>query len=413
MKKRMAAMALALGMLLWANGGLARDSDFVWTVIDAKTSDRVHLREGPSAKSRSLGLYFTGTSVLRDPNPDQEWVWVNVGMEAGYIKSEYLYPGNDWSRVIPQQPYGMVNNPKAESLVNMRTYPNTQAAVVTRFRAGDWVTVLGETVTKWYYVQCGDLYGYVYADYLLVGDPAYAPFVANPGAAGPGASFPAGGANVHPSSPMPAYQGYTLLTYTDAPNPKSAVRIQYPRFNGAGMEALNEAVYQKVLRMAREPLDIFGQEAGLTCDYQCAVTLFSGKMVSMIFWGSSQMEGGNHPNEDLIPFNVDLTAMREVALADLYSMDANLGNVFFQKAFFPSAPVTSFSADRFPEMLRMEAESFRDSFLYPDSVACFLKPDGIVLSLDAIHATGNDHFEGQLRYGDIQGFCRLGENYWQ
>ena len=48
----------------------------------------------------------------------------------------------------------------------------------------------------------------------------------------------------------------------------------------------------------------------------------------------------------------------------------------------------------------------------PGNVSCFLKPDGLVLSMPAIHATGSDHFEAQLRYEEIQSFYRLKRNYW-
>lgn len=410
MKKRWIALVLACGMLLCANVGLARDSNLVWAIIDGKTADRVHLREQASARSKSLGLYFTGTAVQCEPSYGQEWTWVNVGAEAGYIKSEYLYQGSDWSRIVSLQPSGMVNSARPGSWVNMRSYPDINGQIVARLRHGDWVTILGETKSEWYYVQVGDLYGYISADYLRVSDSsgAYgsAPGQAVAGAPNPGLSAPS------PSKPG-ADQGYTLLTYTTPPNAKSNVSVQYPRFTGAGMDALNGAVYQKVQSLVNEPAWDYGAEVGLTCDYQCAVTLLNNKMVSMVFWGSSDLEGSAHPNSDLYAFTLDLTTSREVALSDLYSVDASLGAIFFQRATFPSAPVTSFSADRFSEMLREEAEYYADAFLYPGSVVCFLKPDGIVLSLGATHASGCDHFEGQLRYSDIQGYARLGANDWQ
>jgi len=54
-----------------------------------------------------------------------------------------------------------------------------------------------------------------------------------------------------------------------------------------------------------------------------------------------------------------------------------------------------------------------DFMRLPGNVSCFLKPDGLVLSMPAIHTTGSDHFEAQLRYEEIQSFYRLKRNYWE
>ena len=61
-------------------------------IIDGKTSDRVHLRSGRSTASESLGLYFTGTRVLCEAEPQGDWVAVTIGNQMGYMKAEYLLP---------------------------------------------------------------------------------------------------------------------------------------------------------------------------------------------------------------------------------------------------------------------------------------------------------------------------------
>ncbi len=171
MKRRFISIILILGLVAFANSGLAaRSDDVVTTVIDGKTSDRVHLREEPSTNSKSLGLYFTGTEVHYIVGTNGEWVWVNIGNEAGYIKTEFLYSGNNPGSVTPKQPKGTINNRTGSNWVNMRYDPTLNGKVASRLYNGDTVTVLGETVTKWYYVKSGDLYGYVMADFLQVGD---------------------------------------------------------------------------------------------------------------------------------------------------------------------------------------------------------------------------------------------------
>jgi len=107
--------------------------------------------------------------------------------------------------------------------------------------------------------------------------------------------------------------------------------------------------------------------------------------------------------------------LKEITLKDLYTTDADFEKVFFDKAFFPTDPVTSYDEASFPEMLKLQSPEYQtaDPFSIPDNVSCFLKPDGLVLSMPAVHATGSDHFEAQLQSSDIQQFYLPTQNYWE
>ena len=168
MKKKIILLILLFGLTACTNIGLARDFVGVTAIIDGKTSDRVHLRSEPSTKADSLGLYFTGTEVLYVSGANGEWTSVVIGDQAGYIKSEYLYFGNNQNSVKSQQPSGIVTNVKANSWVNLRSGPHEKSVSVGTLYKDNVVTVLGETVTKWYYVNAGGTYGYVMADFLQV-----------------------------------------------------------------------------------------------------------------------------------------------------------------------------------------------------------------------------------------------------
>lgn len=108
-------MVLAIGLMAVAGAALARDGGIESGTIDGKTADRVHLREQPRADSKSLGLYFTGTTVRCSPPFDAEWIWVNVGSEGGYIKAEFLRIGANQNHVQSRQPKGMVHNIAGDS----------------------------------------------------------------------------------------------------------------------------------------------------------------------------------------------------------------------------------------------------------------------------------------------------------
>lgn len=207
----------------------------------------------------------------------------------------------------------------------------------------------------------------------------------------------------------------TKQVYTQAPNEKSSIRIEYPSFSGEGSEALNTLVLKKIQKFAIRDTSLFGTDAGLSVDYKSEITLLSSKMVSIVFWGSSYIEGAIHPLTDLISLNIDLRSMQELSFTDLYTVDSEFEKVFFSEAYFPTAPLTSYDAESFPEMLRLQSpeNGGLSPFDYPEYISCFLKPEGIVLSMSAVHATGSDHFEAQLDYGKIQKFYKPDVNYWE
>ncbi len=65
-------------------------------VANPKSQDRLHLREQPSTKSRSLGRYFNGTQVeIIDQTNQDGWVHVRVEGQEGYMMLQYLI-GINW-----------------------------------------------------------------------------------------------------------------------------------------------------------------------------------------------------------------------------------------------------------------------------------------------------------------------------
>lgn len=210
-------------------------------------------------------------------------------------------------------------------------------------------------------------------------------------------------------------EGYKMLIYTEAPNKNSSIKIQYPSFSGSDLEELNALVYNKVQLFAKIDTSLFSSDTGLNIDYQSAVTLQNSKIISIVFWGSSYTKDSAYPMNNLSSLNVDLQTMKEITLKDLYTTDADFEKVFFDKAFFPANPITSYDEASFPDMLKLQTPEYQtvDPFSLPDNVSCFLKPDGIVLSMPAVHATGSDHFEAQLKYSDIQQFYLLKQKIWE
>ncbi|MCM1561704.1 MAG: hypothetical protein NC123_19545 [Butyrivibrio sp.] len=203
--------------------------------------------------------------------------------------------------------------------------------------------------------------------------------------------------------------GYSILVYTEAPNKNSSVSIQYPFFEGEGKERLNDLILAKVQEFARVDDSLFPADAGLTIDYQVEIILQNAEIVSMVFWGTSATGGGAYGTNDVIPFNIDMQTMEEVLFEDLYDANGDFQKVFFEKAYFPTSPITSHDEGSFAEMLRLQSPEYQpvSPFSIPGNVSCFLKPDALVLVMPAVHAAGNDYFEAQINYEDIEAFYLL------
>ena len=210
-------------------------------------------------------------------------------------------------------------------------------------------------------------------------------------------------------------ESYKMSDFTTPPNTNSSIKIEYPVFNDNNFNALNTIVYNKVESFAKIDTSLFSPETGLTIDYRSAVTLLNSKIVSIIFWGTSYIEGGAYATSNLITLNVDLQSFEEIPLKNLYTINDNFEEVFFEKAFFPTNPITSYDEASFPDMLKLQLPEYQtiSPFSIEGNVSYFLKPEGIVLSTPAVHATGSDHFEAQLKYDDIQQFYLLEQNYWE
>lgn len=162
MKKAWTILLAALLCVL-ACGALA-DDDWGKAVVDAP-SGKLHLREEPTSKSESLGLYFTGTQVTCESDPDDEWVEVKIGRERGYMYGKYLKTGSRAERVSPQFLNGTVT---ATNYGRLRKGPSTEYEFICKINNGRDVTVMGETDEHWYYVKYGKEKGFISKNLVYV-----------------------------------------------------------------------------------------------------------------------------------------------------------------------------------------------------------------------------------------------------
>lgn len=149
-----------LGCLLL--GAAAADTMYV----DGRNADRVHLRADDSQRSRSMGLYFTGTPVEEEATYANGWSLVRIGQEEGYIQTRYLS--------YRQQPLHMTGTVISDGYLNLRLEPDIESASLNRLRDGQVLQLLGETSSGWYYVNvpATGQNGYVMAQFLEEDKPA-------------------------------------------------------------------------------------------------------------------------------------------------------------------------------------------------------------------------------------------------
>lgn len=163
---------LLLLIILSVFVGIAVADETVFFCVTSETSDRVHLRAGPSSRAESMGLYFVGTPVIVYPQVDEEWLQVTIGAETGYMYCDRLTPVRNAYEMPVQWRQASVKPSSSDSWVNLRIYPSKDAPVLQKKEKGEPVFVLGETKDRWCYVRSGDVYGYIMSKYLRIGEAA-------------------------------------------------------------------------------------------------------------------------------------------------------------------------------------------------------------------------------------------------
>lgn len=150
--KKIAAFIIMMICLATSN---ALAADYSEAVVDA-SSGKLHLRAQASQTSDSKGLYFSGTLVKYLSALDNDWVEVQIGQETGYMMSQYLKSGEEAAHVEPK-----AWNGTAASSCEMRTGPSVGFELICKVNKGENVTIWGESVNRWYYVQIGQKFGFV------------------------------------------------------------------------------------------------------------------------------------------------------------------------------------------------------------------------------------------------------------
>jgi hypothetical protein len=217
-----------------------------------------------------------------------------------------------------------------------------------------------------------------------------------------------------------------MQVYSDSPNADCTTYVEYPRFLYTD-EALNEHEYDpnkdnqiSILNamingllkdMVMSYYFYNGFDSAIDQIYQCAVTLNNGKAISIVFWGDTYQHNGRH-DRCIQTMTIELTAMRELRLTDIFRIDDEFEEMFFGNAVYPVNPETTLSTENNSfsgHMKYLRPDIFRSETA--SELPFYLKPEGAVLVLPELHA-GGDHFEAQIDYTSLTPFCLLGSAVW-
>lgn len=147
-------------------GALMNGDYLYWNmcrVVNPESNHRLNLRSEPSAKSASLGKYYTGVFVENYEQEKNGYLRVQVGNRVGYMDKQYLVPYN--STDISEIPMTIIQN-EGGSGGNLRKSPSLDGKLYALYPNGTEVAVLGVTPNGWCHVMINGVTGFMMADKL-------------------------------------------------------------------------------------------------------------------------------------------------------------------------------------------------------------------------------------------------------
>ena len=185
-----AALATAgLPASAWGENTVSSSSS-VGTALYIRTGNagKLHLRQSPSKKSASLGLFANGTPVTMLAQYN-EWAYVNVSGRTGYMMLQFLASTGPSQTAAPLPTFAptestlMYIRTGNAGKLHLRAAPQKNAASLGLFANGTQVTVLAQS-GSWYYVSVQGQTGYMMRRFLSAdGSGALQP-TPRPGASG-------------------------------------------------------------------------------------------------------------------------------------------------------------------------------------------------------------------------------------
>jgi len=124
----------------------------------------LNVRTGPGTNSAILGQLRKGSAVKVLASAGTEWLKVNYNGKTAYVYKAYVTPATGTKETTPA-PTGKLYYVSAPVL-NVRTGPGTNSAVLGQLRKGSAVKVLADAGNEWLKVNYNGRTAYVYKAYV-------------------------------------------------------------------------------------------------------------------------------------------------------------------------------------------------------------------------------------------------------
>jgi hypothetical protein len=193
-----------------------------------------------------------------------------------------------------------------------------------------------------------------------------------------------------------------------------SINIAYPHFINEPYYGLNDMLMEAVDECV-EGLRKWGETSEkIEADMECAVSFTNNKVVSVVWWGYGSVDWRN---EYLIfTRNIDLNTGKNYRITDLFRVDQDFSNTFFNTCYLQSNPETSLALPfPFEEVLTSNipkdyrVDPFKNHLLF---VEFYFTPTGVAISIPTSHVEG-DHFDAQISYENALKHYMLDNILWE
>ena len=154
---RFIGLALTAGLVL-TGGALAAEVS-----IGSVTAGTLNVRAKPTTESSIVEKLSNGDQVLV-LSQEQNWASIRIDNVEGYVSLDYI-------TLTHTADVSLGTGTVTGSTVNLRSAPNTDAAIVAQLGKGKQVDVLG-IQDSWYSVSLEGVKGYIHPDYLELSQTA-------------------------------------------------------------------------------------------------------------------------------------------------------------------------------------------------------------------------------------------------
>jgi cell wall-associated NlpC family hydrolase len=132
-------------------------------IANVDTSN-LNVREEPSTDSKIVGK-MTSHNACEIIDTDGDWYQIKSGNVSGYVKSEYLYTGEEAIEIAKEEvtTYATVTT----ETLRVRSEESTDSDIVSLVNIGEDLVVVDES-DEWALVEVDDESGYVYKEYVTI-----------------------------------------------------------------------------------------------------------------------------------------------------------------------------------------------------------------------------------------------------